>query len=200
MLRMKKGCRVPEPAALDEGYELQEWRVIANVHADRILPLMQKYLQKYGKNGLFYFILELPTPKNDEPADENGRVERLHNDVYRLGGLEESFALNMLAEDGALLVYDGLSAFGFGVMGQRCEAFCERYNLVNFFSDDPGQFVEMLDDFGLQRQEKLVTAWDYFTDDNPGECVKVEIAGRSVYDLPKKYAKYGMRFVERREK
>lgn len=196
MLRMKKGCRVPDPGILNEGYEVGGFRLLANVHADRIIPLISDFLDSYP--GLYYFVLELPTPAYDEPKDENGDIIALHTDVYYLDRLARSFVDNIIEEDGELLVNDGMSAFGFGLYGINNEIFCERYNRVVMFSDAPEEYIPIAEKFGLERHRRLLTARDTFSSSDPGECRRVVTDGRTVYDLIKKYEQYGFRLAERR--
>ena len=43
MLNMVKGCRVPYPEQLYEGYIIQDNRIIANINADKIMDVFQHY-------------------------------------------------------------------------------------------------------------------------------------------------------------
>ena len=64
MLRMIRGCRVPDPGALEEGFEQKDRSFYANLHAEHIDRAMRAFLLRQ-KEELFFF-LELPTPQKEE--------------------------------------------------------------------------------------------------------------------------------------
>ena len=198
MLKMKPGCRISHPELLNEEFERRKDRLKANVNFNKLLGLAAAFLEE--NDGLFYFVLELPTAACDEPRDVDGEILSLHNDVYYLDGLDKSFALNILEEDGELLINDGMSGFGFGLNFSHDEIFFEKYNIVQIFSDAPEKHVRLMERLGIPETAKLATAWDTFTQDEPGECRLILTGGRSVYSLREKFAPYGLYFVERRDR
>ena len=58
MLHMIRGCRVPEPDALEEGFKQEDRSFYANLHAEHIEGAMRAFLLRQ-KEELFFF-LELP--------------------------------------------------------------------------------------------------------------------------------------------
>ena len=64
MLHMVRGCRVPAPDALEEGFEQKERSFYANLHAEHIEQAMRAFLLRQ-KEELFFF-LELPAAEDEE--------------------------------------------------------------------------------------------------------------------------------------
>ena len=57
-----------------------------------------------------------------------------------------------------------------------------------------------MDKHKIKIVEDLVTAWDFFSDSNQGECNRVDEDGKSVYDAIEVLTKEaGLYFAERRE-
>ena len=57
------------------------------------------------------------------------------------------------------------------------------------------------DRFGIQKTDKLITAWDTFDAEHPGECIRYvsEETGKTIYDIPEAYKEYGMYLYEARK-
>ena len=51
---------------------------------------------------------------------------------------------------------------------------------------------ELLERFGVTRTDRLVTAWDTFSKEHPGEAQRLEIAGQTVPDMIRELQKIGM--------
>ena len=87
MLHMIRGCRVPEPDALEEGFKQEDRSFYANLHAEHIEGAMRAFLLRQ-KEELFFF-LELPATEEEErklreKRDRQNRDDEapLHRNVY----------------------------------------------------------------------------------------------------------------------
>ena len=58
--------------------------------------------------------------------------------------------------------------------------------------DEPLFFAKLLERFGVTRTDRLVTAWDTFSKEHPGEAQRLEIAGQTVPDMIRELQKIGM--------
>lgn len=190
MLNMVKGCRVPFPEELSEGYEILDGRIVANVDAEKLLDVF-KFFIVLNRDKRGFFFLELPVNRDEEVPKRPGVVETFHRRVYYIDDLppEESFAI--LRRSGDLLINDGLSAFGFGFQ-TRDEIMLDKYNIVTISSPEVEKYAEIFLPLEIPRVENLVTAWDTFTQDNPGIAERVEIDGKTVFDLPEEYRDWGI--------
>ncbi len=178
-LKLKTGCGVPHPEDLFEEYEKGDGYITANIGIDKIEKLVQYFVMT--REEPIDFILRLPV---SEEAD-SGTIE------YIIEGLSVDDALLAMIRAGKLLFEDGVSSFSF-----KCPAGDEisfgQYNIMNLYGDDL-EFAE--DFFGPHKVpcvEKVTTALDQITDEEPGECRLYEDGGKTIFDLPDKLAKMGM--------
>lgn len=137
--------------------------------------------------------------KNDETEIKSGVVEKFHKDVYYIDGCtqEETFAI--LNRVGELLINDGLSSFGFGCHVSHDEIMIGKYNVVTIYSQDIKKYNTLLERHKIKRVDKIVAAWDTFTQNNPGKSEKVETDGKDIFDIPKMFEDWGIYLAEQRE-
>ena len=204
MLHMVRGCRVPAPDALEEGFEQKERSFYANLHAEHIEQVMRAFLLRQ-KEELFFF-LELPAAEEEEKKlrEEWKKQNRegdapLHRDVYYWDGITPDAALSLLDEHGELLIQDGMSFFGFGVRSFSAEIQKWKYNLVTLFAREPERYRDFFPGLGIPEREELTTAWDTFSPSTPGDCIAIRVGGRSVFDLAEELKPKGLYFAQRRE-
>ena len=190
MLNMVQGCRVPFPEELSEGYEILDGRIVANVNAEKLLDAF-KFFIVLNRDERGFFFLELPVNRDEEVPKRPGVVETFHRRVYYIDDLppEESFAI--LRRSGDLLINDGISSFGFGFQ-TRDEIMLDKYNIVTISSSEVEKYAEIFLPLEIPRVENLKTAWDTFTQDNSGIAERVEIDGKTVFDLPEDYRDWGI--------
>ena len=190
MLNMVQGCRVPFPEELSEGYEILDGRIVANVNAEKLLDAF-KFFIVLNRDERGFFFLELPVNRDEEVPKRPGVVETFHRRVYYIDDLppEESFAI--LRRSGDLLINDGISSFGFGFQ-TRDEIMLDKYNIVTISSSEVEKYAEIFLPLEIPRVENLKTAWDTFTQDNSGIAERVEIDGKTVFDLPEEYRDWGI--------
>lgn len=197
MFKFRKGCTVPYPERINEEYEINDNCIVANIGADKIENLLLDFIKIH--NEPLFFILETPAMKNDETEIKSGIVEKFHKDVYYIDGCtqEETFAI--LNRVGELLINDGLSSFGFGCHVSHDEIMIGKYNVVTIYSQDIEKYNTLLEKHKIKRVDKIVTAWDTFTQNNPGKSEKVETDGKDIFDIPKMFEDWGIYLAEQRE-
>lgn len=189
--RFVPGCRAECETRLTEGFAATENGFIANVSAENIGPLLHDYIAAQTEE-LFLF-LEVPSNAKDET--EPGK---LHTDVYYWDGLTRGEANALLDEYGDWLIGCGMTEFGFGVKGFSSEIMKRRYNVVSVYTRQPERERALLEK-RLPARSELLTAWDYLTPDHPGDCVRFERDGRTIYDIIPELTERGLYFAERRE-
>jgi len=194
MLNMIKGCRIYDPSVLHEGYEKTETGFVANVNAEKIQSLVERFIMLHDERC--FAILEVPTNAKEEPAP--GRCP-FHKDVYYLDGLSPTKAVEFLQTFGQWLVHDGLSSFGIGIHSGGNEILVEKYNIVTVYTKTPEKYGGFFEACGIPQTPELKTAWDYFTQDTPGDSFLYEHEGIDIYELIEHLKQYGLYFAERRE-
>lgn len=198
VLKLKSGSKVASQQILYEGYEVDDYYIIANVGIDKIEAVMQHFIVMH-KEPLF-FILELPANKDDETEVAPDVVETLHKDIYYMDGCSQEEALTVLSRSGELLYNDGLAAFGFGCHESGDEIMFKKYNVLTIYSQNIEKYGDFFAPHEIERTEELITAWNTFTEDTPGTSEKyVSADGETVYDIPKMFEEWGIYFAEQRE-
>lgn len=205
MLQMIMGAHVPDPTLLSEGYKLNGNYISANVDADHILKIMVDFMNRNANRPLFLFI-EVPTNIKyetviDETEDGCVMVETKHRDVYYLDGRSAAFFTELLDVYGSLLVHDGLCHFGVGNnIGEEIGKY--RYNVMSLYCHEGSaeKYTSLFEDAGIRRTETLLTAWDIFTRENPGESERIIARnGKGVYDIIEELTSHNLYFAQRRE-
>ena len=197
MLKMRKGCSVPFPEKLSEGWQDQQFGFVANVDADKIESLLEHFIQLHEEP--MFFVLELPSKQEDETEIRPGVVNALHKDVYYIDGCTQQETLAILNRTAKLMINDGLCSFGVGFHLSHDEIMVGKYNVISVYTRNKDAFDGFFEKHGIGFSENLITAWDTFTQDAPGESFRVDTNGRSIYDLPELLRDFGIYLAERRE-
>ena len=197
MLELKECCKVPFPERLSEGYDVGTGIIHANVDASKVMDVMKRFIQM-RKESVF-FILEIPS-EEEARITESGWTARTADDVYFIDGLTTDTAVECLEALGGFLLKDGLNTFGFGGHDSRDEILFSRYNVMTVYTGNTAVYAALLEEFGIERRAQLVTAWDTFDANNPGECLMYESDGKTVYDIPEAYKEYGMYSYKKTDK
>lgn len=197
MLNLVKGHQVSLVENLFESFtKLTEHHLMANVHAEKILEVVQHFIAIHDEP--LFFILELPVSIDREKVIEKNIIKESHKDVYYIDGCSREECLALLIRYGDLLVNDGLSKFGFGGHKSHDEIMLDSYNVVTIYSKELSKFNDFFEPHNIQFVEELVTAWGTFSKTSPGISEIYESNGKTVYDLPVELAEWGIYLVETR--
>lgn len=176
MIELIKGAKVPKNKELEEGYEIQESTLIANVNASKILNIINDFV-RMNPTEYFFLFIEVPTNKEEEEKQET-----LHKDVYYLDGIKKKEVQKIMEEFSEIFIQDGLIHFGFGTTNND-EIGKYKYNIVKIYSKDVKKYESLINSYSISKKEKLKTAWDTFTKEMPGESVAYkDKKGRTIYD------------------
>ena len=200
MLEMIKGAKIKNAPNLKEGYEIQKNLLIVNVNASKIETLMQEFI-KENKEDSFFLFIEVPTNKKEElKLQETEETKKLHMDIYYLDGITAKETNTLLEEYGEILIHDGLVQFGFGTQKKE-EIGKYKYNLVKIYSrNNLEKYKKILKNYNIVKEEKLKTAWDYFTQENPGTSFSYQDGeGKNIYDCLEELKEKGLYKAETRE-
>ena len=197
MIELKKACKVPYPKKLYEEYEICDNAISANVSTSKVIDMMKAFIRMHDKPT--FFILELPKRADGSIVKKVQTDKELENDVYYIDGMDEEKANLCLDEFGELLVEDGMSIFGIGCHRSHDEILFGKYNVLTIYSNEVDKFSELMRSFEIKKTEKLVTAWDTFDRNHPGECTTYvsNKIGYDIYDIPERGKKYGMYLYEK---
>jgi len=167
------GIVVPFTDQLSEGYQVVErvsggYSLLVNIDASRIGDVFRELVQIVPDPG--FLILESPCNEVRELELRKSKSDPFHRDVYYLDGLDRNQFLDIFQDYSDLLTNDGFINFGFGSHDtqHKNEVFVGAYKITTIFTDDPTDYEDVLRKFEIPKYEKLTTAWDTFTQENPG--------------------------------
>lgn len=185
-LILREGSQVPFPEQLQEGYRRSGNQIVANVSATQILPLLESFIAAHDEP--LFFILELPVTEPEEAVLQAAAGKAaLHKSIYYLDGCSQDEAKTILYDWGTVLCRDGLCAFGFGGHQSGDELTVGKYNVAEGFSRHGTKLEALFADQDIPETDGLLTAWNTFTTDAPGQSQRVDTDGRSVFDIPDSY-------------
>ncbi len=83
----------------------------------------------------------------------------------------------------------------------NAEIMTNEYNVVIILSgkDDKSKYEKFMINNKIKKVDKLVTAWDFFTDSNPGECRRIIEDGKDVYDAIEVLKESSLHFAEKKK-
>ncbi len=197
MLKLRKGSFVPLAPELSEGYDFEKPYFTANVNADKIEALLEHFV--HVSSEPLAFILEIPTNQKDEEKLRKTETDPLHMDVYYIIDCSKEKALAVLRRTAPIMINDGLCHFGFGCRRSHDEIMVGKYNVVTLYTENEGPYEGFFEKHHIPFTPHLITAWETFTRDLPGESTVVETDGKSCFDIPDMLQDLGIFFGERRE-
>lgn len=197
ILKLKAGSKISSKTVLYEGYQKEVNYITANVSIDKIEGILQHFIAIHEER--LFFILELPAKADDVTEGMPGIVNTLHKDIYYIDGCLQEEALTILIRVGDLLYNDGLISFGFGCHESNDEIMFGKYNVLTIYSQNINDYDDFFEPHEIEQKDDLITAWDTFSAESPGISEKYELDGKTVYDIPKQFAEWGMYLAEQRE-
>lgn len=197
MLKPIKGCKISTADKLREEYEIRENLFTANIDADKISDVFKAFIQM--QTAPVFFILELPSNKDDENKLGKDNCRSFHKDIYYIDGLNAEKAVFLLEKYGDILINDGLGGFGFGSHDGTAEIMKQKYNVVTLWAKTPQKYESFFEAHNIPQTKKLITAWDTFTPEAPGTAFTYESNGLNIYALLEKLKEQNIYFAERRE-
>lgn len=204
MFNLIKGAKISENISLKEEYEINGNWIYANISAENIRRIINQFIE-IENTELFCLFIEIPANMTDENVirkTEDGYcvTEKMHKDIYYLDDISAKDLNELLNVFEDILINDGLSSFG--VLSQKGNEIGKyKYNVMGAYSDgeDLSPIIEAFYNVKIPRTDKLVTAWDYFSQDNPGESELYKKDGKTIYDVVETLKEVGMYKYEQRE-
>jgi len=185
MLKMFKGCEVPCAEKLNNEYEvLGDNMLNANADVDKVAPILLDFAELHADEPV-YFFLELPPEYRSEMQVSSGQnIIGEDNETYYIDGMSTERVRVLLAQYGELLINDGISRFGLGGNLSNDQLIVDKYNVLNLFAQELEPVQRIFEKHGLKQVENLLTAWDTFTEEEPGVCTRYTQEDVDVFALP----------------
>lgn len=203
MFHLIQGANLSADVVLKEEYEIDGNWIYANISAENIRKIIEKFVE-IEKGNRFCLFIETPASIADENVvgmNEEGfyQLESKHMDVYYLDNITDEYIIYLLDTFGDILIHDGLSHFG--VLSQSGREIGKyKYNVIKAYTrDDLLPLIKVFNAFDIPETDNLITAWDYFTQDNPGESELYKKDDKTIYDIVETLKEVGMYKYEQRE-
>lgn len=175
MFQTAAGVTVPFPDQLREQYQIDGNNLTCNLSFEKLSDFIHSY---YASLTEPLFLAIHPDAEQEE--------------VWYLDGMTKRQLTMILDGYGELLLQDGLSAFAIGSLATEDELFVQKYKVLSLYSPDIRRVEKLMARFEVPRTDKLVTAWDTFSEAHPGSAQRLEIAGMTVPDMITDLQKIGM--------
>lgn len=122
-------------------------------------------------------------------------------DIFFIDGLGAEQACQCIDALGNFLIKDGMNTFGIGGHESHEEILFGKYNVMTLHTRNTEEYRIFLNDFEITETDTLLTAWDTFDQEHPGESTIYvsEKTGKTVCDIPETYKEYGMYLYESRK-
>ena len=197
MLKLAKGYKVTDLTGIEEGFEIRDNYLLANVDADKQSDVIEHFI--CIQEEPLFFILEIPTNQKIELELGDGIINDLHKDVYYIDGCSQEFVMSIFSQYKEILINDGMIKFGFASHITGDEIMVNKYGEVIIFSKHISSYADFYEEHNIAKVGKLKTAWDNISYEKPGESDKYILDGKCCYDLVEDLKEFNIYFGERRE-
>lgn len=189
MFQTAPGVTIPFPDKIQEQFQVYEGKSIyANISFEKLKPMLTEFYHSLPEP--LFFVLQLPLSIHEER--KMGDSNTFHQEVCYLDGQTKSQIDDIIEKYGQILLEDGMSQFAVASHVNNEEMFIQKYKLTAFYSSFPRRFIPFLKRYGLTETDNLITVWNTFSQETPGECRRVSINGFDVYDVAEQLKKQGM--------
>lgn len=189
MFQTAPGVTIPFPDKIQEEFKVYDGKSIyANISFEKLKPMLTEFYHNLPEP--LFFVLQLPLSIHEER--KLGDSNTFHQEVCYLDGQTKSQIDDIIEKYGQILLEDGMSQFAVASHVNNEEIFIQKYKLTAFYSSSPRRFIPFLQRYGLTETDNLITVWNTFSQETPGECRSVSINGFDVYDVAEQLKKQGM--------
>lgn len=189
MFQTAPGVTIPFPDKIQEQFQVYEGKSIyANISFEKLKPILTEFYHNLPEP--LFFVLQLPLSIHEERKLKDSNT--FHQEVCYLDGQTKSQIDDIIEKYGQILLEDGMSQFAVASHVNNEEIFIQKYKLTAFYSSSPRRFNPFLQRYGLTETDNLITVWNTFSQETPGECRRVSINGFDVYDVAEQLKKQGL--------
>lgn len=189
MFQTAPGVTIPFPERIKEQFQVYEGRAIrANISFEKLKPLLTEFYRSLPEP--LFFVLQLPLSMQEER--QLGQDKTYHQEVCYLDGQTRDQIDSILDLYGQILLEDGMSQFAIASHANHEEIFIQKYKLTDLYSPSPRRLIPLLQRYGLTETGHLVTVWDTFTQEAPGECRRISRKGLDAYGIRERLKEQGM--------
>jgi hypothetical protein len=186
MFQIAAGVHVPNQWKLSEGFEIvtdtaDYLKAKANISLEHLDPFYRAAVRTLAEP--VFIILEAPCNEVKEIELRAGDDAPFHRDVFYSELSTQDDVLELYSRYSDLLLNDGFIRFGAASRDTKQEIFVAAYKIVHFFGPKPNRFRDLLAGFEIAQVDRLVTAWELFTNEEPGTKSRYRNETGDIYDM-----------------
>ncbi len=189
MFQFASGIEVPFPDKIKEEFEKCENAIFFHISFEKIRPLLADFLRHIDEPVFLAIHLPLTEQEEKEIRDPDGYP---HDEILYLDGCSRAEMAEILSKYGEVMLHDGPSQFAIASHTSKDEIFIQKYKIICIYSKQIDNYAELMKKYGITQTKTLVTAWDTFSEENPGACSSVTIDGKYMYDVVEELKQKGM--------
>ncbi|MCL2225777.1 MAG: hypothetical protein FWB96_12490 [Defluviitaleaceae bacterium] len=190
MFQTASGNIIPFPEKIKEEFQVFETSILFNMSFEKFKLFINEFVEQLSEP--LFFVLEIPLSEHEEIELRKDDTSPFHKKICYLDKQSKRQIGEIFKLYGELLLNDGISKFAIYSHVTNDGVYIQKYKIASIFSHAPTDYIEFLEKHGLTQTEKLLTAWDTFSYEFPGQANAVEIDGMIVYDVYDELVKKGM--------
>lgn len=196
-MKFKQGCQVPNPDIINESFMTKEQYILANVDSAHLLNVLLTFIDNIEEPGFLF--LEVPLNSQEESKLRKSNQDPFHKGIYYLDNLSKAIMKSIIECYKTVLLQDGLIHFGFASHRTKEEIVIGKYNVVTIYSRNLSKWANILSNLSIPKVERIVSAWDTFTETNPGQSFAIKDENLDIYVVLEELQKNGLYLYEIRE-
>ena len=190
MFKTASGVFVPLTEMIKEEFQVFEKSILLNLSFEKIDSFIEKFLNQLSQP--LFFVLEIPLSQQEESELRKNDDDPFHKKVCYLDGQSKEQIKDIMCKYGSVLLNDGISQFAIASHTTGDEIYIQKYKLISIFSSCPTEYIEFLKSYGLTETDNLLTVWDTFSNETPGNVQRIEIDGMNIFNVYDELVKMGM--------
>ena len=194
MFQIASGVEIPCPENIKEEFQIFDKYIQFNLSFEKLKPLIEEIIDQLPEP--LFFILEIPLLQQEEFELRKESTCPFHKKGCYLGDQSINQIKDLFYKHGDLLLSDGISQFAIYSHTAKDGIYIQKYKIITIFSNSPAEYVEILRKYNLTQTDKLITAWDTFSCETPGNLHRIETNGIDIFDVYDELIKKGMFVVE----
>jgi len=190
MFKTASGVFVPLTEMIKEEFQVFEKSILLNLSFEKIDSFIEKFLNQLSQP--LFFVLEIPLSQQEESELRKNDDDPFHKKVCYLDGQSKEQIKDIMCKYGSVLLNDGISQFAIASHTTGDEIYIQKYKLISIFSSCPTEYIEFLKSYGLTETDNLLTVWNTFSNETPGNVQRIEIDGMNIFNVYDELVKMGM--------
>jgi hypothetical protein len=186
LFQIAEGVYIPNQWKLSEGFQFvtdedEYVEIKANISLDHLDAFFRAAVEALAEP--VFLVLETPCNEVKEIELRKDENSRFHLDIYYSKLCTQTELLQLYSKYSDLLLNDGFIRFGVAARDSKHEVFVAAYKIVHLMGPKPNSLSGVLSQFEIPEVDRLVTAWDLFSRDDPGTKSRYTGETGDIYEM-----------------